>query len=82
MVETDDPFVEEGWVGRDVSVGDAVLTVVERVPRCRTIDLVQDGSEASGRWLKPLASEREGCAAVYLDVRRPGSIAVGDAVTA
>lgn len=81
LVETDEPFVEESWVGREVTVGDVGLRLVERIERCRTIDVVQDGTRARGRWLKPLTGERDMCVAVYADVVRPGTIRVGDAVT-
>ena len=43
LVETDEPFVEETWVGREIAVGDVVLKVTKQVTRCRTVDLAQDG---------------------------------------
>lgn len=78
VVETDEPFVEESWQGRTLRVGGAELTVVERIPRCRMIDIDQDGARASGRWLAPLAAERDLCLAVYADVAAPGPIHLGD----
>lgn len=81
LLDTSEPFVEETWVGRRLALGETVLDVVERVPRCRMVDLDQDGAVAHGRWLKPLAAERGMCLAVYADVLRPDVISVGDAVT-
>jgi uncharacterized protein YcbX len=81
VVETDEPFVEEGWVGRRLVIGSAALTVVERVPRCRTVDVAQDGTTPDTPWLRPLGAERDLCLAVYADVADPGVIAVGDAVS-
>lgn len=80
VIETDEPFVEDTWIGHQISIGDVQLQVVERIERCRTIDLHQDGVDARGRWLNPLATVRDMCAAVYADVVRPGRIAVGDHV--
>jgi len=80
VVETDEPFVEESWVGHELTVGGVRLAVVQRVERCRTVDLAQDGASGRGAWLKPLAAEREMCVAVYADVRQPGLLAVGDVV--
>ena len=84
VVQTADPFEEETWVGREVEVGPAEravrLAVVERVERCRTIDLAQDGVATTTRWLKALGTSRELCVAVYAEVRRPGTLAVGDDV--
>jgi uncharacterized protein YcbX len=80
LVETAEPFEEEAWVGRGVTVGEVRLSVVERVERCRTIDLAQDGVTTTTSWLKALGRSRELCVAVYADVVVPGSIAVGDLV--
>lgn len=81
VVATEEPFVEESWVGRTLAVGSTRLQVVERIERCRTIDLAQDGVASPARWLKPLGAERDTCLAVYADVARPGTLAVGDMLT-
>lgn len=80
VVETSEPFVEETWIGHQIEIGEAAFDVVQRVERCRMIDLDQDGVVAEGHWLKALP-ERDMCAAVYADVAREGVIAVGDRVT-
>lgn len=80
LVETAEPWVEETWQGREVRVGDVTLTVVERIPRCRMIDVDQPGVRARGRWLKPLGAERDMCVAMYADVAQAGVVRVGDAV--
>jgi len=78
---SDRPFIEEEWVGKTVGIGDASLRVAERIPRCRMIDIAQDGVQPVGRWLKPLAKEREMFLAMYADVRQTGVIKVGDNLT-
>lgn len=80
VFSSDEPFVEERWIGQILAVGGARLQVVERVPRCRMIDLDQDGSSAEGDWLKRLAEERDLCLGVYADVAAAGAIRVGDLV--
>lgn len=85
VLDTQEPFVEETWTGQDLDIGPGLqqavrLSVERRVPRCRTIDLNQDGAEADGRLLKLLGQHRELCAAVYAGVVVPGSISVGDTV--
>lgn len=81
VFESDEPFIEETWIGHELHVGSAVLRVVERVPRCRMIDIAQDGTSPTDRWLKPLAAERGMNLAVYADVVRPGVVTIGDAIT-
>jgi uncharacterized protein YcbX len=78
VFSSEEPFVEETWVGRTVTFSGARLRVVERVPRCRMIDIDQDGATADGRWLKPLTAERDMLLAVYGDVASGGAIRVGD----
>ena len=80
VFESTDPFIEESWVGRTIRVGGATLRVVERVERCRMIDVAQVGVRDEGAWLKPLATERDMCAAVYADVVTPGRVTVGDTI--
>lgn len=80
VVETDEPFVEETWVGRRLTLGGVELRVVQRIERCRTIDLAQDGASGVGRWLRPLGRERNLRLAVYADVVAPGTVRVGDDV--
>jgi uncharacterized protein YcbX len=79
VVETDEPFVEEIWVG-GITVGTVLLTPVERIERCRMIDIAQEGLPRDGRWLKALTSAREMYLGVYLDVAEPGTVTVGDEV--
>jgi uncharacterized protein YcbX len=78
VVESDEPFVEERW--GEVEIGTARLRVAARVPRCRTIDIPQDGADPGEKWLRSLARERDLFLAVYADVARPGRISVGDLV--
>jgi uncharacterized protein YcbX len=78
LVETDEPFVEEAWT--DIEIGSTRLRVATRVPRCRMIDIRQDGTDPGERWLRSLARERDLFLAVYADVTRPGRISLGDRV--
>ena len=80
VVETGDPFVEETWLGRVVRVGAVELRVTQRIERCRTVDLAQDGVTTTTPLLKALGRSREVCLGVYAEVLAPGRIAVGDAV--
>jgi uncharacterized protein len=80
LVETGEPFEEESWVGREVEVGAVRLAIVERVERCRTIDLAQDAVTTTTPWLKALGGSRALCVAVYADVLVPGRVVTGDLV--
>lgn len=81
VFSSDEPFIEESWVGKTLECGGTQLRVVERAPRCRMIDIDQDGARAEGRWLTPLAAEREMFLAMYADVSSRGVLRVGDDLT-
>lgn len=80
VVATTQPFVEETWIGDGIRVGAVELQVATAVPRCRMIDIAQDGVAPSDGWLRRLATERDGCIAVYADVIRDGRVVCGDPV--
>jgi uncharacterized protein YcbX len=81
LVETAEAFVEDTWVGQVVGAGEARLRVVERIERCRMVDLAQDGVATTTPFLKALAAARDVRLGVYAAVVMPGRLAVGDAVT-
>lgn len=80
VVETTEPFVEETWIARRLIIGSAVLEVQRRIPRCRMIELAQDGVSTPEPWLRHVAEERDLDLAVYARVVTPGEIRVGDLV--
>ena len=80
VVETDEPFVEDSWLGRRVTIGGVVAVVTGPVRRCRMVDLVQDGVPETTPLLKALGTHRELNLAMYLDVQAPGTITVGDEI--
>lgn len=80
LIETDEPFVEEGWAGAGLEVGDVTLRVVGRTVRCRMVDAAQDGLAEQPGFLTALGREREASLGVYAEVRTPGTIRVGDTV--
>jgi len=81
VVETEEPFIEETWLGSRIAVGGVVLDVVRRNTRCRVIDLDQNGAGSTTRWLKPLGQYREAKIAVYAVVAQPGQFSRGANVT-
>jgi uncharacterized protein YcbX len=79
VIDTDEPFVEETWTGV-LTIGGARLRMVERIERCRMVDIAQEGLPPEGRWLKALTETRDMSLGVYLDVVEPGAIRRGDEV--
>jgi uncharacterized protein YcbX len=81
VVATSEPFVEETWTD-EVGLGEVRLRPVERIERCRMIDIAQEGlAPEPGQWLKALTGAREMQLGIYLDVVTPGTVRVGDSVT-
>lgn len=82
VVETDEPWIEEDWVGREIAFdGGPRLRVVERIERCVMTTQAQRGLPADHRILKTLTATRGMCIGVYADVVTPGTLALGAEVT-
>jgi MOSC domain-containing protein len=80
-----EPLAENGWRGRRVRAGEALLRLGEPTPRCavpsaspdtgvRDRDVLRELIEARGR------IDGEACLGVYAEVLEPGVVRVGDVV--
>lgn len=81
------PFEEDGWEGRAVRIGTAVVRILGPVPRCVATTRDPDTGMKDFDTLKqisayrPLMQEPRGVPfGMYAEVERPGRVAVGDAV--
>jgi uncharacterized protein len=84
-------FIENDWLGRNLSIGDElVLQVIARTPRCAVPTLAHGALPRNPDALRVLARHNrmqaldsldpEPCAGVYAEVLRPGHIRTGDPV--
>jgi uncharacterized protein len=90
VVDTlEDGFVENGWVGRTLALGDTVrLTVVLPDPRCVMTTLAQDDLPKDNDIIRTLAQHNRldvagglyPCAGVYAVVEATGTTKHGDPV--
>ncbi len=89
MVDSDDGgFAEEQWIGRKLQVGECVLQVSMRTPRCVMTTVAQPGLANDIGVLRAAANNihelgqgnRFACAGVYAEVIRPGVVRIGDAL--
>lgn len=82
VVETDTPFVEDSWVGRDVVVGEATVRIGGPVPRCAVVDHHPGTGVKDLRLLGAMVRERptnragEPVLGVYGTCTRPGRVVV------
>jgi len=80
LLEGTAAYAEQGWIGRELEVGSAVLRVTMRSPRCVMVNLATaDLPEQSGN-LALLGRINDGDLGVIATVVRPGRIRLGDAV--
>lgn len=80
VVETDEPYVEDTWLGAEVTAGETGLRIGGPIPRCAVIDHDPSTGVKDVRLLKLLVRERpvnkagEPMFGVYADVVRPGQV--------
>ena len=80
VVETDEPYAEDTWLGQEVRVGGATLRIGAPIPRCAVIDGHPETGERDVRLLKTLASHRplnragEPAFGVFAEVVTPGAV--------
>jgi uncharacterized protein len=73
---------EDDLVGADVTVGTARLHIRKPIDRCVMVNRAQPGLPADRDVLRRVIRERANLMGVGAVVTQPGSIAIGDAVTA
>jgi uncharacterized protein YcbX len=82
VVDTDEPYVEETWLGRQLGAGAATVRAGVPIPRCAVIDHSPATGEKDVRLLKGLAAFRplnaagEPAFGIYAQVTAPGRVAL------
>jgi uncharacterized protein YcbX len=84
--ESDEPFVEDNWVGGTLVFGDNEATgpaIHVTMPdlRCVMVNLDPDTAAKDARVMKTVARLNQNNAGVYATVTRTGVISVGDQVS-
>jgi uncharacterized protein len=73
-------LAERTWEGRQLAVGDAVITAVDLRARCIMVTFDPDSAAQDVEVLKRIHSELDGTFALNGRVERPGRVRVGDPV--
>ncbi|KQU92778.1 hypothetical protein ASD12_25915 [Mesorhizobium sp. Root102] len=95
VIEHEEPFAEDGWDGKTMRIGSAVLRIRSSVPRCVVTQLDPDTGVNNARTIPALMGFRQSVNlpdglmvdyatpgfASYAEVRCSGEVAVGDAVS-
>jgi hypothetical protein len=80
LLATEEPFVEDTWIGRRLEIGSAALRVVAPSPRCEMINMATaDLPEQRGN-LAAIGRLHDACLGVIARVERPGRVALADEV--
>ncbi|SIO58761.1 hypothetical protein SAMN05444166_5801 [Singulisphaera sp. GP187] len=75
-----DGFVEEDWIGRTLTIGEAELRINGPCPRCIMTTLSQGDLPKDPRVLRTVVQGNHGNAGVYASVVRVGAVRLGDTV--
>jgi uncharacterized protein YcbX len=73
-------FVENGWIGKTLAIGDVRLRIDRGCPRCVMTTLPQEDLPKDPSVLRTAVQKNEGDVGVYATVLRGGRIKLGDEV--
>ena len=80
-LESSGGFGEDAFVGRPLRIGSkAVLSILERDPRCKMITLDPETGESNPEVLRKVAKSHDGMAGVYGAVIVEGTVRAGDSI--
>ena len=77
----DEPFAENAWAGKQVTIGGATIAVHEPDRRCNMITLHPDTGASTPAVLKKAGELNNACAGMYCSVLVEGRVAVGDSLS-
>jgi uncharacterized protein YcbX len=80
LVDGDEPFQEEAWVGRYMKIGEATLQVVARCERCVLTTVEPETLAVDPSFLRVVAQKHQACFGAYCKVVEPGAVRIGDDV--
>ncbi|MBQ76015.1 MAG: Fe-S oxidoreductase [Gammaproteobacteria bacterium] len=72
------PFPELEWIGKTITIGEAVIDITLQCPRCSMTTHGFDDLPKDPTIMRALVREAEGNLGVYATVRQPGKIEIGD----
>jgi uncharacterized protein len=84
LIETEesDGFMENGWIGHNITIGTTIVTVTEPTRRCGLTMVAQPAIEEEPQVLRSIMRHNARNLGVYAKVQAPVTIAVGDPVYA
>ncbi len=80
VAQTDEPFEENNWVGKDLLIGSTEIHVKKRTDRCIVITRAFDNYESSRATLRYLAENHDREAGISMNPVKAGLISVGDQI--
>jgi uncharacterized protein len=79
--DSDEPFPEQSWVGKSVTVGDVVIEILATCPRCSMVTHGFDDLPRDTDIMRRLVENTQGNLGVYGKISRAGTVSVGNIAT-
>lgn len=80
VLEEDEPFAEERWIGKQLTIGDVVLQVNRTCDRCMYVNVDPDTLKQNPAVLKACYQRNGNQFGVYASVVATGTVSHGDSV--
>ena len=79
--DTDQPFPEQAWVGKTLSIGSAKLKIEMTCPRCAMTTHGFDDLPRDTEVMRKLVNHSDGNLGIYASVMQAGKVSAGDSVS-
>lgn len=80
VLDEDEPFTEDGWIGKQIKINDVTLQVNRHCERCMYVNIDPDTLEINPAVLKTCVKRHDNHFGVYASVITPGKLEEGDTV--
>jgi uncharacterized protein YcbX len=80
-IESDDPFLEESWIGKKISVGSVTFEINKACTRCSYINIDPETLAVDPSLLKLVVNENNNNFGVYATVIESGEVTIGDKIS-
>lgn len=79
-VDSDKGLIEQGWIGKRLTIADSLIECTATAPRCGAVTRRQSGLSVDNSMLRTIVKTADQNLGIYGNIRLQGTLSVGDSV--